>query len=124
MKHNPNAGCARKPATPAERALWDALRSQPLAGYTFVRHQPIGPYTADFACHSHRLAIDVDANPDASSGPSQRDAYLLQQGFSLLRLPPATVMNDRTAACEAILAALERRLERRLEEFDLRYNEL
>jgi very-short-patch-repair endonuclease len=50
----------RKNLTPAERKLWDFLRSKNLGGYKFRRQHPISYYIADFYCHSLRLVIELD----------------------------------------------------------------
>src|SRR5580658_179828 len=50
----------RKNSTAVERKLWRHLRSRSLAGFKFVRQQPIGPYVVDFVCREQRLVIEVD----------------------------------------------------------------
>jgi hypothetical protein len=60
-RHAPGAiGRARRLRSdmkPAEQKLWKELRKLD----SHIRRQvPIGPYMADFACHSKRLVIEVD----------------------------------------------------------------
>ena len=49
--HTENARRLRRNATIPERMLWNRLRGGNLAGLTFRRQQPIGPYIVDFFCH-------------------------------------------------------------------------
>jgi very-short-patch-repair endonuclease len=44
----------RRDTTDAERKLWQALRALPTGDSHFRRQATIGPYFADFACHSKR----------------------------------------------------------------------
>jgi very-short-patch-repair endonuclease len=45
-----HARTLRKNMTPAERKLWNALKSRGLSGYRFNRQVEIGPYIVDFHC--------------------------------------------------------------------------
>ncbi|HWZ10820.1 MAG TPA: DUF559 domain-containing protein [Xanthobacteraceae bacterium] len=45
----------QKHSTVAERKLWQYLRSRSLAGFKFVRQEPIGLYIVDFVCREKRL---------------------------------------------------------------------
>jgi BirA family biotin operon repressor/biotin-[acetyl-CoA-carboxylase] ligase len=57
-----NTGRARElrnSATPAERLLWQQLRSSEL-GHKFSRQMPVGPYFADFLCRELHFIIEVD----------------------------------------------------------------
>ena len=49
----------RREMTPAERKLWESLRSNRLGGFHFRRQQIIGPYFADFYCHEAGLIIEI-----------------------------------------------------------------
>jgi very-short-patch-repair endonuclease len=49
----------RKNPTWGELRLWHALRQKRL-GVRFRRQEPIGSYIADFACHPHRVIVEVD----------------------------------------------------------------
>jgi len=75
----------RQQPTPAERALWQALRRGQLNGLKFRRQAPIERYIADFYCPLARLVIEIDgithADPDADA---PRDLWLKTQG---LRVP-------------------------------------
>ena len=56
----PRARELRKNATPQERKLWYMFLSKHPAH--FRRQHPIGPYIADFFCHSAQLVIEVDGS--------------------------------------------------------------
>ena len=64
----------RKHSTFAERKLWQYIRSRSLAGFKFVRQEPIGPYIVDFACREKRLVIEIDGGQHADNrGDAARD---------------------------------------------------
>ena len=50
--------------TPAEAALWTALRSRTLAHLKFRRQHPLGPYILDFCCPTAFLIIELDGPID------------------------------------------------------------
>ncbi len=56
------AGELRKNQTPAEKALWQALRKRNLRGHKFRRQHPVGHFIVDFYCHSSKLVIEVDGS--------------------------------------------------------------
>jgi very-short-patch-repair endonuclease len=53
--------------TEAERKLWWHLRHRlPTPNTHFRRQVRIGKYIADFACHAHRLVVEVDGGEHAA----------------------------------------------------------
>lgn len=91
----------RQAANPAERCLWRALKARQLGGHKFTRQFPVGPYFADFACREHLLLIEIDGSQHMESGyDKRRDAYLLNEGYSILRVPSVTVLRGREAVCD------------------------
>ncbi|BDV40051.1 hypothetical protein DSM21852_33040 [Methylocystis bryophila] len=50
----------RHDLTDAERKLWYRLRAHRLAGHSFRRQAPCGPFIADFICATANLVIEVD----------------------------------------------------------------
>jgi very-short-patch-repair endonuclease len=101
----------RQTANPAERCLWNALKARQLGGYKFTRQFPVGSYFADFACRERMLLVEVDGSQHVESGyDKRRDALLLNEGYSILRVPSVTVLRAREAVCDSILAALEGRM--------------
>ena len=81
------ARALRNNPTDAERALWRQLRSWQLDGYKFRRQQPLGNYIVDFVCLEKRLIIELDGGQHAEQGDydAQRDTWLRDQGFNVLR---------------------------------------
>jgi very-short-patch-repair endonuclease len=77
----------RKNPTDAERALWGKLRLWQLDGIKFRRQQPLGRYIVDFVCLEKRLVVEVDGGQHAEDAnyDSDRDAWLREQGFVILR---------------------------------------
>jgi very-short-patch-repair endonuclease len=126
MTHNPTVLRARElrqTANPAEQCLWNVLKCKHLSGYKFTRQFPIGPYFADFACRRHFLLIEIDGSQHVESKyDERRDAYVLDEGYSIYRVPSAIVLRQRERVCESILAALEGRLEDIIEAPDLKFH--
>lgn len=84
--------------TLAERRLWERLRLLPIR---FRRQAPLGPYVVDFACHSARLAVEVDGGihnrTDVAVRDLERDAWFATQGYRVLRIPNRRVIEDLDA---------------------------
>ena len=102
----------RKSMTDAERKLRCALRDRRFGGKKFVRQFPVGPYYADYCCRSDKLIVEADGSQHADSDYDQRrDAFLVAQGYRVLRFWNHDILNDIDSICETIAAALENRLE-------------
>jgi very-short-patch-repair endonuclease len=53
----------------------------------FTRQLPIGPYFADFACRQAKLIVELDGGQHAESqSDKRRDAFLAQEGWTILRV--------------------------------------
>ncbi len=112
----------RQTANPAEQALWSVLRGRRLGGWKFTRQFAVGPYFADFACREKWLLLEVDGSQHIECEyDRKRDAFLLDEGYSVYRVPSGIVLSDLDAVCSSILAALEMRLEDFIEAPDLRF---
>ncbi len=97
----------RKAATNAEMALWCRLRSRRLNGYKFVRQEPVGPYTVDFACRDRRLVIEVDGGQHAENTRDViRDKWLVDHNYRVLRFWNNDVLNNVAGVLETIATAL------------------
>lgn len=89
-----------------ERRLWRLLRDRRLQGLKFRRQVVIGRYIADFACLRHRLIVEADGpTHDASLHDVERDVFLREQNFRVLRFANADIENRRHEVVAAILAA-------------------
>ena len=98
----------RQNQTSAEGLLWYYLRNKQLGGYKFRRQQPIGPYIADFACLPKKLLIELDGgqHADPKAPDEQRDQFLRQQGYRVLRFWNHEVFTDCFSVLERVYEAL------------------
>ncbi len=103
-----NAQTLREARTDAEGLLWHYLRDKQLDGYKFRRQQPIGPYIVDFACMPQKLLIELDGGQHAEQHPydQKRDAFLREQGYTILRFWNNEVFEHCFGVLESIYVAL------------------
>jgi very-short-patch-repair endonuclease len=95
-------------STDAESRLWNRLRSRAIGGWKFVRQEPIGPYVVDFVCREHRLVIEVDGGQHADNDYDRdRDRWLREHNYRVLRFWNNDVMNNTTGVLEMISSALQ-----------------
>jgi very-short-patch-repair endonuclease len=103
----------RKRQTPAEKALWRALRDRRLRGLKFRRQFPIGPFVADFCCWELRLVLELDggihAEPQTAARDREREAFLRGSGFTILRFPNERVFGDADGVIAEVLALARRK---------------
>ena len=113
----------RQTANPAEQSLWSVLKSRQLDNWKFTRQMPIGPYFADFVCRERCVVIEVDGSQhlERASYDRARDEYMMAAGYSVFRVPSGSVLSDRGAVCDSILAVLENRIEDFVEAPDLKF---
>ena len=97
MRNNP---------TEPEKRLWRALSGKQV-GATFRRQAVLPPYSADFACPSLGLVIEIDGDTHNEDIDARRDAYLAAHGFRVLRFSNADVMNNVDGVFSAISDAVE-----------------
>ena len=92
--------------TDAERLLWRHLCAKQLEGVKFRSQEPVGRYIVDFVCFSHRLVIELDggqhAQPREQLRDQQRDAWLEEQGFKVIRFWNNDVMRNIEGVVETI----------------------
>jgi very-short-patch-repair endonuclease len=100
----------RANTTPHERILWRALKELPIKGTHFRRQAPIGPYVIDFFCPAKRLIVELDGghhNEDAVvERDSERQAWLEQQGYRVIRFWNSEVTSNLNAVMEQIYIEL------------------
>jgi very-short-patch-repair endonuclease len=96
--------------TDAERKLWWHLRQLPVDKTHFRRQATIGPYFADFACHQHRLVIELDGGqhntPEHIASDNARTAFLNSQGYRVLRFWNNEVLKEIDGVMQVIYAAI------------------
>jgi very-short-patch-repair endonuclease len=99
----------REAPSRAESLLWVTLRDRGI-GVKFRRQVPIGHYVVDFVCFEKRLIVESDGpahdTPEQIAHDRVRDAWLLAQGFIVLRLPDDLVVGATEIAMQRIRQAL------------------
>ncbi|WP_294099475.1 DUF559 domain-containing protein [Sphingomonas sp.] len=97
-----------------EVLLWQRLRGAQ-TGLKFRRQHPVGPYVADFYCVSARLVVEVDGEVHAgrTEKDRERDRFLQENGYEVLRVNAADVLKNVDAAAEAIASLAARPLHHR-----------
>ncbi|WP_375158653.1 endonuclease domain-containing protein [Bradyrhizobium sp. RDT46] len=100
----------RANTTPHERMLWRALKDLPMDGSHFRRQAPIGPYVVDFFCPAKRLIIELDGghhDEDATAAHDrERQRWLENEGYRIIRFWNSELSNDLTAVMERIYVEL------------------
>ncbi len=90
-----------------EVLLWKALQSRP-DGLKFRRQFSIGQMTADFACLSHRLVVEVDGDWHGYADQPQRDivrdAIMKREGFTVMRIAARDVLKNLDGVISGIVA--------------------
>ena len=99
----------RRNPTDVERLLWQKLRFWQVDDYKFRRQQPLGNYIVDFVCLQKRLIVELDGgqHADKANYDTQRDAWLRDQGFSILRFWNNDVLNNIDGVMELIVKSLQ-----------------
>ena len=92
--------------TPPEVMLWVRLRHRQPDGPRIRRQHPIGPYIADFYCADARLVIEIDGwghnMGDRPERDARRDAWMAEQGLTVVRYPAHEVTRDPTSVADGI----------------------
>jgi len=97
----------RRSPTPAECALWHALRRRQIGGMKFRRQAPIGPFIVDFYCPPARLVVEVDGETHAESVTDPaRDSWLRAQGLRVLRFWNNEVLGNLDGMLSTIFDAV------------------
>ena len=104
-----NAKVLRKNMTDAERILWQHLRAGRLSGFKFKRQQPFGRYIVDFVCFDAKLIIELDGGQHQAAvvQDATRDAWLIAQGYGVLRFWNHDFLQNQMGCLERVLAELD-----------------
>jgi len=100
----------RHAQTPAEAALWQALRNRNL-NYKFRRQHPIDKFIVDFYCAQAKLCIELDG--DTHFEPSQqeydlaRTAYLEALGYKIIRFSNQDVRYNLQSVVDEIVRKIK-----------------
>ena len=107
------ARALRRESTFPERLLWAKLRNRQLSRWKFRRQHPIGPYFADFACPEVKLVVELDGDTHGEEVQQHRDAvrtrFMELEGWQVLRIWNAHLMENIDGALDTILDTLEHR---------------
>ncbi len=103
----------REPAL-YERRLWKILRDRRLEGLKFNRQKVIGRYIVDLVCFRYRLIVEADGllQDDRVEYDAARDAWLVGEGFRVLRFRNQQIEMRDHEVVAAILAAVNEKLVR------------
>jgi len=99
------ARAMRKAPSATEALLWRLLRDRQLDGLKFRRQVPIGRFIADFLCVQHQLIVEADGPLHDPGRDAERDAWLVSQGYRVLRFRNEQIFGDRHAVFSAIREA-------------------
>lgn len=108
LKHR--ARTMRKDPTDAERIVWSLLRRDRL-GLRFRRQFPLGRYIVDFVCFEKKLVIEVDGSQHLQTEEydDRREAWLVSQGFKVVRFWNSEVFTNREGVAARIVHECLRR---------------
>jgi len=99
----------RNNLTDAEKKLWQKLRNKQINAHKFRRQFVLGNYIVDFICLGKRLIIEVDGGQhmDNANYDLQRDEWLKNQNYKILRFWNNQVLNEIDSVLEVIVKNLE-----------------
>ena len=108
----------RQESTPAEKILWQHLKSKQLFNFKFRRQHEIGPYIVDFYHNDSRTIIEVDGDIHFISDTNifkdkVREDWLKGQGFMVLRYNNVDIMNNLDKILDEIIFNITSRLKAR-----------
>ena len=94
--------------TDAERKIWYLLRHRRL-GERWRRQEIVDDlYIVDFICFEYRLIIEADGSQHSDNKADEtRDAYVKEQGFTVLRFWNSDILINIEGIGEAVLNAIE-----------------
>lgn len=99
----------RSEITPAERMLWEALRSRRLANLKFRRQHPYERFVLDFFYVKHQLVIEVDGKVHNDSTQAEHDEertrFLEERGIRVVRFRNDEVMSNLDEVLKQIVEA-------------------
>ena len=98
----------RAKMTPAEQALWEAVRDHRLHGLRCRRQHPVGQFALDLYCARHNLVIELDGgvHDTQAEQDAARTAYLNTYGYRVIRFRNEEVLTDLPSVLERIIAAI------------------
>ncbi|TAE61215.1 MAG: endonuclease domain-containing protein [Nostocales cyanobacterium] len=100
----PIAKKMRQNPTPAEKKLWQFLRTFPVR---VLRQRPIDHFIVDFYCASLKLVIEVDGESHYTEQGKiydrERSSILEGYGLKIMRFTNEQVLHDFEGVCQELL---------------------
>ncbi len=93
----------RKNITDEEFKFWCAIKEQPRAHGRWRRQVLFGKYIADFCCHEYRLIVEIDGAHHDVDKDDTRDAFLVSEGYKVLRYSNQNINSNITSVIEDVL---------------------
>ncbi len=103
---SPHAARLRSDMTDVERKLWYAVCDRRLGGFKFRRQATIGPYIVDFLCAEAKLIVELDGGQHSAESDAKRTAFLVSQGYRIIRFWNSDIAESFDGVLECILRAL------------------
>jgi len=92
----------RKRSTDTENYLWLFLKNRQIEGIKFRRQEPLGRYIVDFVSYESNLVIEVDGGQHYFDKDKERDEWLKNQGYEVIRFWDNEVLKNKDAVLEVI----------------------
>jgi chorismate synthase len=104
----------RKNPTPAEQALWNAVRNRNIDGYKFRRQHPVAGYIPDFICLDAKLVIEIDGAYHSAKEQAKYDeartGWLNEHHYRILRFTNEEVLMNINKVVEKIRNTLSEKI--------------
>ena len=101
----------RQQPTVAEVRFWRITYPIRQTGWHFRKQAPVGRYVVDFVCHRARLIVEIDGDSHYTEPGISRDAvrtaFLVGEGYRVLRFTNLDVMDNEEAVYMAVVEALD-----------------
>jgi len=96
----------RSNMTDAEQLIWSKIRRKQIGDLQFYRQKNINHYIVDFYCPKGKLIVEIDGGQhygsDGMKKDRERDRYLQQLGFAVLRFSDIEVLKNIDGMVERI----------------------
>ncbi len=95
--------------TDAEAKLWQALRMHQIDGIHFRRQHPLGQHIVDFCSPAMKIVIEVDGGQhlEQEEYDLKRTAFLISQGYQVLRFWDHEVLTDPDTVLQVIFDSVK-----------------
>lgn len=105
-----NAKALRHNPTPAEDAMWQAVRNRQIKNCKFRRQHPIAGFIPDFVCLDQKLIVEVDGGYHDAEQQKQFDAarekWLAENGFRMIRFTNEEILEQMPMVVQKLGEAL------------------